>query len=674
MNNQTRHFTVLLLLACLLAQAVFPVTVRAYANMTASDAAIELIRSYEGFSAEMYEKDGHWYVGYGSQVEEDAYPDGVTEEEAAELVRKELSSVEKSLNNFFSSNRLSPTQGQFDALTDFTYIHGSAWMSGSSALVRIARGDTQASRRETARAFGVWSHSNGKVLPGLARRHLEEAALYLDGNTDKKDEFAFLSIEKRDGVIYSSDFAVYERGGVYDAFPTMFLLGYTLTGARTEDGRVIHIGDTVTDGCATTPVWEKNVYTSSYDDVQSGAWFYDYVMELSEGGVVNGRGNGVFDPEASVTVGEALKLILLAAGKEEQSPTGAHWASGYAELARSNDYLAEQTLADLEQPIKRADVARLAAKAIGFGQSFASTPFVDTKNGYAAALAEINVLNGIVENGESHFYPNKLLTRAEISTIVWRLRNQVALGVSQTVRYGSHDYKVNAELALNDYDPDYFSGKGVTMTYNEPGVTVLRGVDVSRWQEDIDWEKVAADGVQFAILRAGARYQTSGELFTDRKFEEYYAGASAVGIKLGYYIYSQAVNTDEAVEEADYILSLLKGKRVDGPVVFDWETAGSDNPNARSNNVPVSVVCDCAVAFCERIKAAGYSPMIYMNTHDAYIKYDLSRLQDYPIWYAGQYNGAYPKFVYDFDIWQYTSSGKVDGISGGADMDLWFFP
>ena len=121
------------------------------------------------------------------------------------------------------------------------------------------------------------------------------------------------------------------------------------------------------------------------------------------------------------------------------------------------------------------------------------------------------------------------------------------------------------------------------------------------------------------------------------------------------------------------MLKMIADKEIDGPVVFDWETAGSDNPNARSNNVPVSVVCDCAVAFCEQVKAAGYPTMVYMNTYDGYIKYDLSRLADYEVWYAGQYNGDYPRFVYDFSIWQYTSSGKVNGIEGNADMDLWFF-
>ncbi len=669
--KRIRNHLAAVLAVCLLALPLLTCSVRAYENMTAGDACLELIKRYEGFSAQKYEKNGYWYVGYGTKIDKDAYPDGVTEEEAEALIRGELESVEKSLNSFFSQNHLVPTQGQFDALADFSYIHGAGWLNGNSALLRIVRGDSAASRRETAQAFGVWSHSGGKVLSSLANRHLEEAALYLDGDLSRADEFVFLSVEKRADVICSTDFAVYERGGVYDAFPAMFLLGHTLTGALDENGNVIRIGDTVTGSHLTTPIWEENDYAGSYDDVRNGAWFYDYVMELSDGGVVNGRGSGVFDPDASVTVGEALKLILLAAGEEEQVPVGEHWASGYAEFARANDYLPGELLNAPDTPIKRVDVARLAAKAIGFGQSYADSPFVDTKNGYAVALAGIGVLNGITEKGESHFYPDKLLTRAEVSAIVWRLRNQVALGATQTLSYASRYYDTLPDVALCDYSPDGFSGSGAAMTYSESGVRVLRGVDVSSFQKEVDWAKVAASGIDFAILRAGYRGYTTGALMTDDYFEANFLGASGAGLTVGVYVYSQAVNVDEALEEAEFVLAALDGKAVNGPVVFDWESTGK--ANARTNDISASTVCDCAVAFCERVKAAGYEPMVYMNRYDAYRKYDLTRMTDYPIWYAGEYNGAYPRFIYDYSIWQYTDKGKVDGISGNVDMDLWFF-
>ena len=667
-----RALNAILLLVCLLIQAAFPTAVCAASDMTTGDAGIALIKSHESFSSAMYTDGHYWYVGYGSQVSKNAYPDGVSEEEADALLRAHLATIESSLNSFLDRNSLSLTQGQFDALVDFTYTYNTSWLTGSSALLRMVKGETELSRRETARAFGVWSHSGGVVLAGLAQRRMEEAALYLDGDISRADEFCYLGLSTGDGVSYSTDFAVYERGGTYDYFPTMFRLGYMLTGLETSNGKTLHLGDTVTGNVMARPVWEQNRYVSqSYSDVRSGQWFYDYVMELSDNGVIGGRGNGAYAPGEPTLTGEALKLILLAAGYEEQAPTGAHWASGYADFARANELINETLLSDLDQPISRLAVAQLAAKALRFGQSFSSTPFADTKDGYVTALSEIGVLNGMTEHGEQVFHPERTLTRAEVSAIVWRLRNTVALHTTQTLTYNSRTLPIASGVGFNRYHVDGFSGSGITMTYTEPGVTVLRGVDVSRYQGSIDWEAAKTDGISFAIMRVGGRYQQSGDIYDDVRFEEYYSGAKAAGLRIGVYFYSQAITASEAIEEADYVLDKLRGKEIDGPVVFDWETAGVSV--ARTNALPVSVVCDCAVAYCERVRAAGYTPMVYMNTYDGYIKYDVSRLTDYDIWYAGQYNRQYPQFFYDFQIWQYTEKGKVAGFENPTDMDLWFF-
>ena len=308
---------------------------------------------------------------------------------------------------------------------------------------------------------------------------------------------------------------------------------------------------------------------------------------------------------------------------------------------------------------------------IGFGQSFSESPFADVDDGYVTALAGHGVLEGMEQNGETVYLPGKSLTRAEVSTIVWRLRNTVALGAKQSVIYASHVLDVTPGVPFNSYSKSGFSGSGATMSYEEPGVTVLRGVDVSRFQGEVDWETGRESGVEFAILRVGGRYQQSGEIYDDRRFEEYYEGASAAGLKLGVYFYSQAVSKAEAVEEADYVLGKLAGKHIDGPVVFDWESAGI--AGARTNGLPSSTVTDCAIAYCERVKAAGYTPMVYLMRYDGYMRYDLDRLLDYDWWYAGEYDGASPAFFYDFQMWQYTSSARLDGFEGKVDMDLWFF-
>ena len=646
----------------LLLFAVFLTCVPSFADaaseLTASDAAIELIKRYESFSPKPYEENGRWYVGYGVQIPKGEYAGGITEQEATELLRERLSGAEKALNRFFDENALEPTQGQFDALVDFTYTTGDAWLRGSSALRKLAAGTCEASRRETARAFAVWSHVGGKVLPGLAERRLEEAALYLDGNSDGKDEFVYLAVSRQENVVCSTDIAVYERGGEYDAFPKMFRLGYRQTGVRTALGELIQIGDTAGKNSSGVPVWQKREYAFSFDDVAADAWYYDSVMELCESGLIGGRGDGRFEPDAPVTVGEALQFVLLACGRDGQPSAGLS-APFFSRL-----------LDEPDRPATRLETARLAALALGFGQSFSASAFDDTDDGYVTALSEAGVVKAAEEDGETLFYPKRQISRAEICDICWRLRCAAALGTVQTVRYGAREFEVASGVALNHFDKDSFSGRGKEMAYEEPGVDVLRGVDVSRFQESIDWASVKEEGIDFAMLRVGGRYWGSGGIYEDRFFEEYYTGADAAGMMIGCYFFSQAITVEEAQEEADFVLRHLENRRIDCPVVFDWETAGASD--ARTNGLSTRIVCECAIAFCEGIKAAGYTPMIYMNTHDGYVKYDLAQLTDYQIWYAGQYNGAFPCFVYDFQMWQYTSSGELNGINGHVDMDLWF--
>ena len=664
----------LALVLCLAGELLLPATARAYENMTISDVGLDLIQRYESFSEDMYYDAGSWYVGYGTLVPAGSYPNGISQDEALRILREELATHEATLNSFFARNELSPTQAQFDALVSFTYNLGSGWTTGSSDLLKIVRGEIEATRLETARAFGAWCHAGGAVLPGLARRRLEEAALYLDGSTEARDEFVYLALNRDSDASYSADFAVYRRGEPYGAFPAMIRLGYTLEGVKTADGTLLRPDSIAERNLAGSAAWVKNDYSGlQFSDVSGDAWYYDYVLTLASAGVVSGRENQRFDPETSVTVGEALKLAILAAGGEVQSPQeGQHWADGYAAYARERRYLSDGVLDDLDAPISRLDTARLIARALGFGQSFSDTPFSDVNDGYVTAVKEAGIVAGSASGtGDMAFHPGEALKRSEISAIIWRLQRAVALGTEQTVRYGSRNLSVKPGVPFNSYFSEGFSGSGTSMTYSEPGVSVRRGVDVSRYQGAIDWSKLPAQGVEFAILRVGGRYQESGAIYDDRLFEEYYEGARGAGLQIGVYFYSQAVSTDEAIEEADYVLSKLEGKTIDGPVVFDWESAGYSG--ARTSGTPSSVITDCAIAYCERVRKQGYTPMVYLMRYDGYMRYDLSRLLDYDWWYAGEYDEAAPKFFYDFQMWQYTSSASLDGVEGRTDMDLWFF-
>lgn len=197
------------------------------------------------------------------------------------------------------------------------------------------------------------------------------------------------------------------------------------------------------------------------------------------------------------------------------------------------------------------------------------------------------------------------------------------------------------------------------------------GIDVSVWQEEIDWERVAAAGVKFAMIRIGYRgWSKQAELQVDHRAEENLKGAMDAGIKVGVYLYSQAINVQEAVEEAKFLLELLDGRPLDMPVVFDWETP--TNSSARSWRVKPKTVHACALAFCAEIKAAGYQPMVYFNQSQGKYFYDLEELRaaGIELWLA-MYTKAMT-YEYKVQMWQYTGEGRVPGIRTKVDIDLYF--
>lgn len=199
-------------------------------------------------------------------------------------------------------------------------------------------------------------------------------------------------------------------------------------------------------------------------------------------------------------------------------------------------------------------------------------------------------------------------------------------------------------------------------------ITSIFGIDVSQHQGEIDWKKVADSGVEFAILRAGVRTYGGGEVHIDDMFHQYAQEAIANGIDIGVYFFSQAISVEEAIEEADFLLDTIEGYEITYPVVFDWEIIADDT--ARTDSVSVDVLADCATAFCERVKSAGYTPMIYQNLRTSLLKLDLLRLQEYDFWLA-QYNEK-PTYCYDYQIWQYASDGTVPGIKGNVDLNIAF--
>lgn len=222
---------------------------------------------------------------------------------------------------------------------------------------------------------------------------------------------------------------------------------------------------------------------------------------------------------------------------------------------------------------------------------------------------------------------------------------------------------------VSPYDFSGLAYQNGYLTYSENGVMKSQvGVDVSEHQGAIDWQAVANDGVQFAMLRVGNRGTTEGGLFQDSSFDENLAQAQAAGLQVGAYFYSQATSVAEAQEEADFVVSLLNERKLDLPIVFDHEQ--DTTTNARGNSVDRETLTAAALAFCQRIEDAGYQPMIYGNKVDI-ARLNLSNLGGRPVWFA-EYNAAQPSGQFDFAIWQYTNSGTVDGISTPVDLNLRF--
>lgn len=199
------------------------------------------------------------------------------------------------------------------------------------------------------------------------------------------------------------------------------------------------------------------------------------------------------------------------------------------------------------------------------------------------------------------------------------------------------------------------------------GETVRPGIDVSSWQGTIRWDEVAAAGVEFAFLRGAYRGTTNGALGTDGRFEEYLQKAGSAGLKVGVYIYSQAITVEEGREEAEYLLNLLDGRHIDLPLVIDYEYYGSKGRlyNAKLTDRERTDIC---LAFCEVVEAAGYDAMVYGNA--SMLGSDLYAEELDKVWLAHYAKKTTYKGAYDF--WQCSASGSISGISGNVDLNFWF--
>ena len=222
---------------------------------------------------------------------------------------------------------------------------------------------------------------------------------------------------------------------------------------------------------------------------------------------------------------------------------------------------------------------------------------------------------------------------------------------------------------------------GATYTHSDvfKGMNLYHGIDVSYYQGNIDWQKVKADGIDFAIIRMGYRGYSNGTLVTDSKFAQNMQNAIAAGIQVGVYFFTEAVNTAEAVEEAEYVVNAIAPYNVTMPVAIDWEfNVSGGNKVGRKYTAGLSKAEYTAICstFCDTVKSHGYTPMIYANKSDLSTYLDGAGLgQNYEIWLA-RYNTE-TAYTNPYSFWQYSASsayntGTVDGINGALDLNFWY--
>lgn len=220
------------------------------------------------------------------------------------------------------------------------------------------------------------------------------------------------------------------------------------------------------------------------------------------------------------------------------------------------------------------------------------------------------------------------------------------------------------KLDSEDEDDSQYTAL-LDMEEDEHANAVKLGIDVSKWNGEIDWEVVKAEGVDFAIIRCGYRGSSSGWLLEDPYFYKNLTGAKKAGIKVGLYFFTQATNLVEAVEEASMVVSLLGDTEIEYPVFIDTEGAGG---NGRADNLDPGTRTAVVNAFCQTIQNAGLDAGVYSGRNWFYNNLIVDEMEAPNVWLA-EYRQT-PLYEGRYDMWQYTSSGSVAGIEGRVDLNI----
>lgn len=446
-----------------------------------SASAVEMLKAMEGYLQKPASDYLQASIGYGcntkylrkhyeqldlteadmEKVLSKDYPNYILKEEKAEaLMLYVLEDIEESLDAFLEKYQISINQYQYDALMSFTYNLGTAWMNSSTRLGQVLVSGSY-TVNELASAMGVYCHvttaSGTSVLDLLVSRRIQEIKLFLYGayQLDATDaKFCTVRYDAGDGEA-ETDIGFYQVGQPYQilfqAEPTSDTDLY-FVGWYTSDGQKI-TANTIAEGSTTVTARWSNVYedpqltqsgpafvpsdnpslgqtdytgdplagldlTTVFSDMKQNDWHYSYVQELYRRGVIEGFPDATFRPDDYVTTGQALKMILLAAGYAEPEVVASHWARNFLNLALEEEIIARGEITDLDVRISRGLMAKIVVNSLGIERLYDFSTFNDTTSVYAETLYDYGISDGYPDGS---FGPNRYLTRAELSAIVCRM-------------------------------------------------------------------------------------------------------------------------------------------------------------------------------------------------------------------------------------------------------------
>lgn len=395
-----------------------------------SEAGIEFIKSQEGFIPYRVWDNSQYSIGYGTVCSANAYPNGITTKEADKLLRSELVDIEAKLNQFITSNNLPLGQAQYDCLASFTYNVGTNWLKGCRLSRLLVSG--MFTGIDFASAIGVWCHagSGHAVSSGLVLRRVREIQLFLHGDYTGKNSpnYVYVLFDAAGGEM-TTDIYFYPQGNPYGFLQTPEKNGTMFLGWYMGDGTKLTEGTVANKNLRVTARWQTaHPASQAFRDLEESAWYYGYVDDLYNGGVIQGYSDGTIRPQGNVTVGEALKMVFRACGYPAQSPTASDpwsWASGYRALALAYGFLDPGEAEDLNAAADRALIAKVAARAMNLAdQASSEVVFADTTDAHVLALYWAGIVEGSMDEAGNRYYkPDSNITRAEIFAIISRIMN-----------------------------------------------------------------------------------------------------------------------------------------------------------------------------------------------------------------------------------------------------------